>query len=108
MGMDHTYAWRLTDPRRQLIVHIESSRERRPAFDATLSLERRPLTPASLGRLLARHPLLTLRIKARIYANGLAVWAKGAGYFPNPSGAPLLGRARAAHARASREGATRR
>jgi uncharacterized protein len=108
MGMDHSYAWRLTEPREQLIVHIESAREQRTAFDATLSLERRELTPASLRRLLARHPLAPAWALARIYGNGLALWAKGAGYFPNPSGAPLLGRARRERARASREGVTRR
>jgi DUF1365 family protein len=94
MGMDHTYAWRLTEPRTQLIVHIESSQAQRLAFDATLSLARRALTPASLGRLLARYPLLTARIVLQIYAHGLAVWAKGAEYFPNPSGAPPWRRAR--------------
>ena len=99
MGMDHMCAWRSTEPREQLIVQIESARERRTAFDATLSLARRELTPASLARRLARHPLQPARVLARIYGNGLAVWAKGARYFPNPSGAPLLGR-RAARMRA--------
>jgi len=108
MGMDHTYAWRMTEPGERLIVHIESSRASQLAFDATLSLVRRPLKPRSLARLLARHPLQPVASLARIYANGLAVWAKGSGYFPNPSGAPLFGRARRAHARASREGVTRR
>ena len=105
MGMDHTYAWRMTAPRAQLIVHIDSEREQQLAFDATLSLTRRALSPASLNRLLASHPLLTLRIVRQIYANGLRMWVKGARYFPNPSGAPVIGRARREHARASRDGA---
>ncbi len=105
MGMDHTYVWRMTEPAERLIVHIDSEREEQVAFDATLSLERRELTPARLRALLARHPLQTLRILRQIYANGLRLWLRGARYFPNPSGAPLLGRARRGHARASREGA---
>jgi len=108
MGMDHTYAWRITEPGVQLIVHVESERGGRPAFEATLSLARRALSARSLAGLLARHPLLPARILTRIYANGLAVWAKGAGYHPNPSGAPPFGRGRRAHARASRERAARR
>jgi DUF1365 family protein len=90
MGMDHVYAWRMTEPGAHLIVHIESEREQRLAFDATLSLERRSLTPASLRRLLVSHPLLTLRILALIYAHGLRLWAKGATYFPHPSGTPAF------------------
>jgi DUF1365 family protein len=107
MGMDHTYAWRLTMPEKRLIAHIDSEQDERIVFDATLSLRRRELTPARLLALLARHPLLSVGLVRRIYANGLRLKLKGARYFPNPSGAPLLGSARRAHARASREGAAR-
>jgi DUF1365 family protein len=107
MGMDHNYSWRLTPPGQRLIAHIESERDGAVAFDATLSLQRLGLTQKSLGRLLARYPLLTLRIVRQIYGHGLRLKLKGARYFPNPSGAPLLGSARREHARASREDATR-
>jgi DUF1365 family protein len=105
MGMDHTYAWRLTAPGERLIVHIDSEQDERIVFDATLSLRRRELTPAQLRIMLLRHPLLSLRIVAGIYANGLRLWLRGVRHFHNPSGAPLLGSARRRHARASREGA---
>jgi hypothetical protein len=117
MGMDHTYAWRLTEPGEQLIAHIESSlrgagagspigeRDAEVAFDATLSLRRRELSAAVMRRLLVRHPMITLRSLRQIYKNGLLLKLKGARYFPNPSGAPLIGRARRRHARATREGA---
>jgi hypothetical protein len=110
MGMDHTYAWRMTNPAERLIVHIDSEQDERIVFDATLSLQRRELTPARLRALLARHPLLTLRIVRQIYANGLRLALKGAPYFPNPSGTPLLAgarRARRAHLRSSGPGAPR-
>jgi hypothetical protein len=107
MGMDHTYAWRLTPPGEQLIAHIESERDGAVAFDATLSLAQSQLTPRALARLLARYPLLSLRTIRQIYSNGLRLRLKGATYFPNPSGAPLLGSARRAHSRASREDAAR-
>jgi hypothetical protein len=108
MGMDHVYAWRMTTPGERLIVHIDSLRGGRIAFDATLSLARLELTPQTLRRMLARHPLLTLRVVHRIYSNGLRVWLKGAGYHPNPSGAPAFGRSRRAHAISSRKEAGRR
>jgi hypothetical protein len=103
MGMNHTYAWRLTEPGERLIAHIDSEQDQKVVFDATLSLQRRELSPARLRRLLAAHPLLTLRIVRQIYEHGLRLRLKGARYFPNPSGAPLLGRARREHARSSRD-----
>jgi uncharacterized protein len=99
MGMDHTYDWRLTDPAAKLIVHIDSERDGARAFDATLSLDRRPIA----SRLLLRHPAMTLRVVAQIYVHALRLRLKHARYFPNPSGAPLLGRARRESARLSRE-----
>ena len=108
MGMDHIYDWRATDPGEQLIVHIDSERDGRVAFDATLSLRRRELSASALERLVVRHPLQTLRSMGRIYLEGARVWRKGARYVPNPTGAPLLGRARREHARSSRERATER
>jgi DUF1365 family protein len=119
MGMDHTYSWSMTEPGEQLVVHIESAFTGTPgdgtegrrtaepagqlAFDATLSLRRRELSPATMGRLLARHPMITLRSQRQIYTHGLALKLKGARYFPNPSGAPLIGRSRRRHAQRSRE-----
>ena len=48
MGMDHTYDWRLSEPGERLSVHIESAHadDGARAFDATLSLRRREITPA--------------------------------------------------------------
>jgi hypothetical protein len=105
MGMDHTYAWRLTAPAERLIVHIDSEQDGQTVFDATLSLSRRELTPRTLRRMLVRHPMLTINIVRKIYANGLRLALRGARYFPNPSGAPPFGPGRRAHARSSREGA---
>ena len=72
MAMDHVYDWRATVPGEDLQVHIASHRQppqhRRGsaaaspgvlAFDATLSLERRELTPAIARRMLARYPAIT-------------------------------------------------
>jgi DUF1365 family protein len=85
MGMDLVYDWRLTEPGQRLAVHIES---RRPSgesvFDATLALERRELTRHELNRALARYPLLTLRILARIYGHAARLRMRGAPYFPHP------------------------
>ena len=85
MGMDQVYDWRLTEPSERLSVHIESRAsggER--TFDATLSLARREITPATLRRALMRYPFLTARITAHIYARALRLRLGGARYFPHP------------------------
>jgi len=85
MGMDQVYDWRLTEPAQRLSVHIESQRPGGArTFDATLSLARREITPASLRGALIRYPLLTARITTRIYAQALRLRLGGASYFPHP------------------------
>jgi DUF1365 family protein len=86
MGMDHAYELRITEPGERLSVHIESSSDggRVPFFDATLSLARREWTPGELRRLLARYPLQTVAILARIYSHALRLRLRGAVYHPHP------------------------
>jgi uncharacterized protein len=89
MGMDHVYDWRVTNPDERLTVHIESHRGGELAFDATLSLARRDLTRRSLASATARHPLATLHVLARIYAQALRLKLGGVPVHPHPSaGAP--------------------
>jgi DUF1365 family protein len=89
MGMDHTYDWRLTEPGEQLLVHIDSrGADGKRVFDATLSLNRRELTPGALRSVLLRYPFLTARILARIYGHALRLKLRGAKYFPHPERAP--------------------
>lgn len=86
MGMEHTYDWRLTEPSKQLSVHITSQRPNgERVFDATLALRRRAIDRRSLARALVRYPLLTPRIMARIYGHALRLRLRGARYFPHPS-----------------------
>lgn len=99
MGMDHTYAWRMSNPGAELSVEIASTQGDARVFDATLSMRRKPLS----WRVLARHPLMTQRVASAIYAHGLRLKLRGARYFPNPSGAAPIGRRRRVAARSSRE-----
>jgi uncharacterized protein len=89
MGMDHTYDWRLTVPGERLAVHIDS---RDPsgevAFDATLALRRREITPSSLRGALLRHPGQTTRVLGRIYAGALGLRLRGAPWHPHPAVPP--------------------
>ena len=80
MAMGQRYTWRATTPGETLSVHIESSEDGRRAFDATLSLKRKPLT----RRTLARQPGSALRTLALIYAHAVALKLKGVPVQPHP------------------------
>ena len=86
MGMDQRYVWRAADPAETLSVHIESREGAERVFDATLSLERVPLTRRTLARSIARYPAATLRVSALIYAHALVLKLKGVPVHrrPNP------------------------
>jgi DUF1365 family protein len=84
MGMDQRYAWRAPAPGAMASVHIESSEAGEKAFDATLAMERRPMTASNLRRITARYPAATMRMLALIYGHAAALRLKGLAVKPHP------------------------
>ena len=76
MAMDHAYRWRFTTPVEDLHVHMDVLRDGTPEFDATLTLQRRPLDGASLARVLWRYPAMTAQVVASIHWQALRLWLK--------------------------------
>ena len=74
--MDCRYDWRFTPPAEDLRVHMQVIHRGQPTFDATLALERRPLTSASLARVLWRFPLMTAQVVGAIHWQALRLWLK--------------------------------
>ncbi len=66
------YAWRFTPPGARLHVHMDVTDGADKDFDATLVLERQPLTAATLARCLLRYPAMTLKVVARHTLAGVA------------------------------------
>ena len=88
MDMDHRYDWRVADPGPTLSVHIENRRAGELAFDATLSMRRRPMTRRALAAVTARYPFATARVLALIYAHALRLKLKGVRVRPHPGESP--------------------
>lgn len=82
MALD--YRWRLTWPGERLGVHIESFERGAKQFDATLSLSRRPLTPANLRLALVGYPLLTFKVFTWIYLHAALLKLRGVPFHPHP------------------------
>jgi hypothetical protein len=67
---------------------MENHRLDAKAFDATLSLRRREISPQSLRSVLLRNPFQTARILYWIYLHAALLKIKGLGFHPHPKTAP--------------------
>lgn len=77
IGMeDISYEWLLTPPGPRLTVHIDETRRGDKFFDATLDMERRPLTSRTLAAAMLRHPLTPLHTVLRIHWQAVKLWWK--------------------------------
>lgn len=84
MGMDHEYDLRFGTPAGRMPVHISSRRGEELHFDATLNLERRPISRRRLGRLLAEYPPMSLAVIAGIHVQAAITWLRGASFHGRP------------------------
>jgi uncharacterized protein len=60
------------------------SGRRAPFFAARMTLARRPLTDGQIAAALARWPLMTVQVTARIHLQALRLWIKGAPFRHQP------------------------
>jgi DUF1365 family protein len=84
MPLDIEYDWRFTLPAEWLSVHMASAHQGTGVFDATLTLQRRPIGTWSLARVLVRHPAMTLVVVASIYWQAYRLWRKRTPFYHHP------------------------
>jgi DUF1365 family protein len=85
MDMNLSYDWGFSKPADNLVVHMQNSARGVKFFDATLSLERTPITGRSLARALAVYPLMSLKVVGGIYWQALRLWLKGCPVYDHPN-----------------------
>ena len=84
LPMDMDYDWRFTRPDDRLLVHMENWRDGEHVFDATMTLERAPITGPALAGALVRHPLMTFKVTGAIYWQALRLWLKRIPFHTHP------------------------
>ena len=84
IGMERNYVWRFQPPGESIRVHMDVFDGEEREFDATLVLERRPLTGANLARCLARWPLMTAKVLAAIHWQALFIWLRRNPVYSHP------------------------
>jgi len=92
MEMDVDYDWRFSSPETSLSVHMETAKQGRKIFDATLELQRQEINSRSLALVLVAYPLMTLKVIMAIHWQALRLWLKKVPVYDHPAKAPTIER----------------
>lgn len=85
MGLAMRYAFRVVPPGDGVSIAIDGHDEGGRLIAATMAGERVALDDATLLRLLASHPLLTLKVTAAIHWHALRLLVKRIPFWPHPA-----------------------
>ena len=74
--MNQKYEWKLSNPDKNLSVHMQNYTDGVKVFDAVLSLKQNDISHESLRKALLGFPFMTVKIMAAIYFEALKLWWK--------------------------------
>ncbi|MGF2734864.1 DUF1365 domain-containing protein [Marinobacter sp. DUT-1] len=83
-GMEQEYQWTFSYRGPEMRIHMNVLQEQHKHFDATLVVQRTPLTRKELHRSLRRFPVEAIKVVAGIYWNALRLKLKGAPFYTHP------------------------
>ncbi len=84
LPMELRHRFTIGEPTGRLVVGVDDLRGKDVVFSASMALERVPADRRSLGRVLWRFPLMTMRVSWGIYRQALALRRKGVPFHPHP------------------------
>jgi uncharacterized protein len=86
MDLDYHVTW--NSPADALHLRLQVEREATPVFEAELALAREPLDRRHGASIIARYPLMPLRVSAGIYLEALRLWLRRVPVHRHPAPAP--------------------
>jgi DUF1365 family protein len=84
IDFDINYDWRFRVPDDSIRVHMIDYEKGEKLFDASLALQRRPLSRQALSRVLLRYPVVTGKVVFLIYWQALRLLLKKTPVFTHP------------------------